>query len=211
MGFIEDLRRQREREVEANRQLALRKKAKEEQRKALLAQAEEKKKKIETEESKRYAREIEQAKGYFAKSDFARLSKELASVVGGITLSSYSHYGGDKPNQSAQFGIELEWNERKENRRKKNYPNPLYSYYAWDEVYEFIIIGCDKSGTITLSKSWGDIKLPMSKWLGNPTVQEEALGRAYRNPKHNSTEHDDRVDRSVSSWDRFGVPPGTPR
>ncbi|MEK7518006.1 MAG: hypothetical protein AAB583_05660, partial [Patescibacteria group bacterium] len=111
MGFIEDLRRQkalRAQELEDAQKFA---RAREEQRRTLLAQAEGKRRKIETEESERYHRELEQAKAYFAKSEFPRLSEELVSIVGGITLSSYSDYGRDRPDQSAQFGIKLKWNE----------------------------------------------------------------------------------------------------
>ncbi|MBI2007359.1 MAG: hypothetical protein HYS83_01525 [Candidatus Blackburnbacteria bacterium] len=185
MGFIENLRRERaliNKQLKDAQKLA---RAESERERARVAQVEEK----NMTELGRFNREMEQAEAHFAESEFSRLSEELRSVVGGA-LDSYKNtfYRYNKQDErvynSAQFGIKLEWGKRIQNVREKG------SYRVYNEVHSFIIIRCDHTGLITLEKSWGDIELPRSKWLGNPAIQEEALGKAYGNPKQVSRERD---------------------
>lgn len=196
MSFLEDLRRQRElkaKELEDAQQFA---RAEADQQSVLLAKAEDQRNRLELEKRNQVERQLKQAKEYFAKSDFVRLSKELSPEVGGIVSSDYV---GDEQNRSVQFGIKLRWNEHEENRHKEDGKLHTFKVTVYDEVYNFITVGCDPLGTIILSKSWGDIKLPMSKWLGNPAIQEEALGRAYHHPKRHSTRHNSDYDDYPSS------------
>lgn len=90
----------------------------------------------------------------------------------------------------SEVGVSLVWHEGSTGRREKKDYYGQHDYDVWKDIYSLIVIGCDHTGQITLKKSWGDIKLPMSKWLGNPTIQEVALGRAYNNPKHLSQGRD---------------------
>lgn len=214
--------------------------AKADQQKALLARAEDQRKRLELEKTNQIERQLKQAKAHFAKSDFARLSKELKSITGNIVLvngvvaevrlakSIYDFpeyptlYRKDNDNiymlpdgsyfdqRSYPFstvGISLIWCEENSRYKTVEKERPWVSYDVWKNVYSMITIGCDQTGQITLGNSSGDINLPMSKWLGNPDIQEEALGRAYRNPKRMSVKKDNKIPPPAAP----GPPPGTPR
>lgn len=223
MPFLENLRRQRDlkaKEAEEVRKSAI---ANADRQRELLARAEDQRKRLELERKNQIERQIKQAEARFAKSEFTRLSKELALVVGDIILvkgeiatqdkyditfgashilTTYSPYIRDnsihdlsqrrehylnKRNPFSQVGISLIWMEEISRRwipedttGRHRYEG---SYYAWQELYSILAIGCNPLGEITLRTSRRDIKLPMSKWFGNPAIQEEALGRGYNNPK----------------------------
>lgn len=231
MGFIEDLRRQKELKAKKLEDAHRFTSAKEEQQRALLTKAEELRKRAELEKANEIGRQLKQTEAHFAKSEFARLSKELASTVGEITLVKgmidpdsgwhaiyeykYDRYPRDnnihelspedkryyldRHSQLSEAGVSIIWYEGKTEQREKKDGYGRHEYDVWEDIYSLVAIGCDQAGQIILRKSWGDIKLPMSKWLGNPAIQEEALGRAYNNPKHLSQGRDnDGRDHSTS-------------
>jgi hypothetical protein len=213
MGFIEDLRRQ----IEQEKQQAIEAQRLQERREgeyARLAQIrEDKKNKRELEKAERLERDIKKAQEYYYKSDFPRLVKELCAVAqediyvlsgviapkwigSGVSLptlrrSEYSNLDLDEHNVFSRVGISLIWYAGERNRRRIREWG-MSGYDVWEDEHNFISIGCDQTGKITLRKSWGDIKLPLFKWLGRPGVQEEALGEAFHNPKSISFRQNDK-------------------
>lgn len=209
MGFLERLRQQREQE----KQQAMEEHRLQEENAseaARLAQiSREKKLQTEREEQERLKKDIIKAQEYFSKSDFLELVGDLASIEGNMLLRNgivkpdafWFHmlvsYGGqeylhlDERDQFSSVGLSLIWEEGNYSwKHKDRYGSVDYTVY--EDTYSFITVGCDQFGTITLRKRWGDIKLPVSKWLGRTDIQEKALEEAFGNPKNIVYRHDSR-------------------
>lgn len=196
MGFIENLRRQKELEEQQELVSQRLREEKTGEKTRLAAIRQKVTDSAEREKQEQLKKDIVKAQEYFDKSDFSRLAEELKSVaqenitvVGGVVVPnivvwSIRDFDLDQDNAFSRVGISLIWyaGQRNRHKKKENWSDTV-SYDVWEDIYNFITIGCDQTGEITLRKSWGDIKLPLSRWFGNSNVQEEALGKAYGNPK----------------------------
>lgn len=191
MGFIEDLRRQRdvrkyleeEREKEAMRL--------DEIRRSKLGKLEDETARITLKRQVQFVKDGIEAGKYFNRSEFPRLVKELVSVESerGIVaktgiVASDSSEDFEFYERSSEANMSLIWyKEKKGPWQESNIPGVTSTHDVWGDVYNTIVIGCNRDGVIRIRKRWGDIKLSLSAWVGNPAIQEEALGRAYRNPR----------------------------
>lgn len=204
MGFIERLRRQKELEkslFEDKRRLDLERNAEDVAKNAKLERDALDR---EIEERERARLDIEKAKEFFGKSDFIKLAYDLKSIISDMAIldgvidghvrdidknslglvTSEEYYS---LNRISPVGISLIWNEMETPRHEeslRNWGSYLKTNYTiWSESFNFISIGCNASGEITLWKSWGNIRLKPSRWLGDSEIQEKSLGKAYSNPK----------------------------
>lgn len=212
MGFIENLRRQREQEEERVRRIT----AERARVDAYTQQQVEAARLVRKQRQARIRQEKERAESFLRQSEFPRMAQELKSLVGGVSIDkpinlrkmrkvgafsikeSYDSKGGSYysyPDEEPNSGLTLIWYSGRINEKAKK------GYNEWEEIYRAIVVDCDSQGNIKVVNARRDIVFSLSAWKGNPNIQEEALGRAYSNPETFISKCSDKPSRG---WEVLG-------
>lgn len=227
MGFIENLRRQIEQEVERDQSEAQarvrRQKMESERFDELRFQQEQ----AEKQKELKIRQERGQAEAFLRQSEFPRLAKELSSFVPDMKLTYVpveinngllgmvrrvvSQRSNDFVPEENIAGISLSWPIGKRNVRvvpkhwsgEKERDSPEYK--KWEEKIATIVVACNREGTIEIIGNSRSIRLSQLEWSRNSDLQERSLGAAYVNPAISYIPKDDQPYYPTPYKERSGI------
>ena len=168
MGFIENLRRQKE----AERQAAERAKQLTEAK----ARQEQELESLKEQERARIVQECEKAKTFLNRSEFPSLTRELASLVHGMRQTNLSMFSYNKKLKEVGVKFRIIWNEVQ--NRREVYEDRKQGMLV-QHSYKFIEIHSFSDGRIDVN---GDT-LSYDEWYQKPYNAEKALERAFSHPR----------------------------
>ncbi len=183
MGFIEELRRARGKEVRT-----------EQKRLELISRESNDKKRAQDKEREGIAALKRQSEQYLAQTSFKTMADELHDIDPRIHIG-YLH-GEENHAPTTETNARMYIIFDSQNIKGTLYYKEKYTIVEVNPEGEVFVYGKGRFGSVNY------IKLSIDDWQNNPAVQEKALGFAYNNPlTHRGYTKTSRFSRPVSGTD----------